>query len=808
MVRVSVPQYTSNVRARGVNQQNISVNASPDAFGASIGNAIQGASRGITSAAEALDYRDALKAEADARQAANEYRGVVRSGLYDPNTGYLVQSGANAINGQRQSTFENLAEARSDIVGRLSPRAQKSFEQFADGLDNSAQDSAIRHEGVEFKGFTLQSFEASAQGFLDDALINAADDNKFGQNMQAAEAELRRAAALQGTSPEALDQQVAALRSSGQAGRVIEMARQDPVAAYNYLQENQDSISRDEFNRLHEGLEPAYYAAGARNWVSGQNATHVAAGHADEDQYGVPFWISGPESGGDSNAANPLSSARGRVQFIDGTYLSYVNRLQPSWAQGLTEQEILETRRDPAKEGEIYRAFRADNQNALRSAGHQVTPRSEYMAHHMGPEIANAMLNAERNGGLGGSLRDLLNANGVNAQQWMDANPWMRGKTVAGALGWFANKTGGRGQQGLGATPSNTVSNPALLMAEAVNIEDPQLRAATIRELQLRISAEETVRGETTRLASEEAWKIVDEGGSPSDIPPNLQAEIGINGMNEIFNSYERNQTGVDFTDETRHLELLDLARDNPTDFAALDLNEDRANLSRGDLLALRDLQSDIGGSLKVTNEQGSAALVYTDADYRTAMNDASEQYHAAAGVTPGSQMTQEQMAQYNRFTQQLRSGMSAFANEHGRQMSFEERTNMVNTLLAPVVIDGVDLHSGFGKGTFLSDVPLLAREGFEMQLEREDVPPSEERRIRDSLSRSFGREASEDEIVEQWENELLMSMGISPVIEYSEIPRDIRRMINDQYPGASREEVTDAFLALSMRAALDARGE
>lgn len=790
---VVVPQYRDTASLRGRNQQSRQGEASN--FGLYVGQGLAQLAKGISSVAEAVDYKDALTAEAEARNATNRYREVVRSGLYDPQTGYLNQTGGNALGERRAGTFETLSAARADIENSLPPRARRTFQEMADGLDNSAKDTAIRHEGVQFRDFTLQSFEASAQGFLDDALLGANDDRKFSAGLKAAELEIRNAAALQGTSPEATEAKVKQLYSTGHAGRVIEFARNDPVAAYEYLKAHEAEIDREQYDKLFSGLEPAYNASRARKWVSERNVQHGASGNADEDAYGVPFWLGASESGFNRNAANPNSSAKGVVQFVDDTYLKYVRKIAPAWAEGLSDAEVLATRSDRAKEGEVYRAFRADNQAALRTLGYEINPRNEYIMHHFGQGGGAALLNAEYNGQTNASLRDVLAANGINADKWIAANPWMEGKTVAGALNWFAGKTGGR-------TGANTVSNPTLMMQEALEIEDPKLRAAAIAELQLRATVAENTRNEERRLASEQAWDIIDNGGSPDSVPPELQSLVGVNTMNEIFNAYERNQQGVDFTDETRHLELLDLATKNPDAFASLDLNEDRANLSRGDLLALKTMQAEIAQDRKVLKEQGAAALVYTDEDYRKATNDADTQYQAAVGVTPGSKMSQEQTAQYNRFTQQLRAGMRSFANENGRQMTFEERTNFVNTLLAPVVIEGVNSGWLSGNSAFLFDVPGTARDGFEPAVTRDLVAPADERRITEELTTRYGRKPSTDEVIEQYENELLLSLGISPAIEYREIPKDMRRRLQDAYPQASDQEIVDLFIAITIEAA------
>lgn len=801
-----VPTFTSQTRLRGRNQQGVNINVSADAFGAQVGRGLQEIAGGINSAASAFEARDALKAEADARQALQDYRGVVRSGLYDPQTGYLSQTGENALGENRQRTHENLASARDEIVSGLSPAARRIFSQSADALDNSAQDSTIRHEGVQLRGFTMESFEASAQGYLEDALLHANDDTKFSSNMEAAERELRAAAALQGTAPEQVELQVEALRSSGHGGRVVALARTNPVQAYEYLEANRESMSADQYDELHRGLEPAYLQGVAREWVSTQNGDSVITGTADVDQYGVPAWISGPESGGRSDArpidpstGERLSSALGRVQFIDDTWMRYVNQMKPAWAEGKTREEILAMRSNPRAEGEIYRAFRADNQAMLRNMGHEVTPRNEYMMHHLGPKVTGALLKANPNASFKAVLTQTLGE--AEASRWVQANKWMAGRTAGGAVVYFQKRVG---QFGASAAQSGGVGNPTLLMEQALEIENPKERAAILKELELRANVANAARNEEQRQSTEEAWRIIDEGGTAQDIPPELQVQVGAQTMNTIFDTIERKAAGVDYTDEERYLELFDLATEDADQFLELDLNEDRPNLTQGDLRALKQMQVEMAQDRSIIAEQGASAVVYQDSDYRQAMEDASEQYQAATGVAPGSKMTQDQLVQYNRFTQQLRKGMRDYANESGRPMTFEERTNFVNNLIAPVVIEGVDRRLGPGVGSqFLFEAPALSRGGsVEPQYSRGDVPPDVEIEIRESLTTLFGREPTGFEIVEQYENEVLLSVGVPPNVTFREVPHDLRRQLLEEHPGASRDEVVDLFKMLVLEAA------
>lgn len=795
---VLVPNFSENVRLRGERnfvQNRNAPRVTAEMLDGGVSRGLASVAGGLSDMAQAVDFRDQVKAEADAREALNEYRTTLRSGLYDPQGGYMVQQGKNALDGARKDVHSNLEEARAAISGKLSPRAQKVFDQRADALDNSAKDSTIRHEGVELKNYTLQQFEASAQGYLDDAYLNFRDDAKFEASVSEAAREVAAASALAGDSPEVTDQKLGALRSTSHAGRVIEVARENPIAAFAYLKEKQDEMKPAEFNKLFTQLEPAYYNALARDWVSDKN---VMVG--DSDQYGVPSFISTPESGGDSNAKNSRSTATGRVQFLSGTYLNYVQKLQleggAQWANGMTKQQILDTRRDPAKEGEVYRAFRRDNANIIKGAGFAVTPQAEYMAHHMGPGTAVAMLRAAQTGGSGESMQDLLTRT-VGAQRALEtvaANPWMRGQTVGSAMDWFDRKTGG-----------TAVTNPAIAARDALKIEDPKLRAAVLSEIKTRVAAEELARSEETRQANEAAWDIVDNGGSPDQIPPELQAQVGLTTMNEIFNAYQRNAIGVDVTNEGRYDQILEMATLDPRGFEELDLNKDRNNLSRADFRYLRTQQLEMLQQRQTINQNGAAALVYKPEDVGKHVKEGEGQFWAAIGAQK-SKGTPEQLQQWHNFERQLRGTLRQFADQEGRQPTWDERANMISALTAPVVISGEGrgnlLGLGGDAGILADAANLRGGDSVELQYGINDVPYDEEVRIREEQEALFGRPLTEEEVVETFENELLLSYGVEPTVEFDEIASDVRRRLIEEYPGASEQQLVEVYLGLVLDAA------
>lgn len=162
--------------------------------------------------------------------------------------------------------------------------------------------------------------------------------------------------------------------------------------------------------------------------------------------------IIGVESGGDPNAKNPLSTASGPSQFINSTWLSMIKQHRPDLAQGASDSDLLALKADPQLSKEMTAAYAADNGAILSNAGLPVTPGTTYLAHFAGPQGAVKVLSADPNA----PVSDVLGADAVNA------NPFLRGMTVAGLQAWADRKMGGSAPapKAAPATPAAPVNSP------------------------------------------------------------------------------------------------------------------------------------------------------------------------------------------------------------------------------------------------------------------------------------------------------------------------------------------------------------
>jgi hypothetical protein len=142
--------------------------------------------------------------------------------------------------------------------------------------------------------------------------------------------------------------------------------------------------------------------------------------------------IIGAESGGNSDASNPNSSAVGLGQFIAPTWLSTIKATRPDLAQGKSDDELLALRSDPQLSRDMTEAYAQQNQAILAKAGVPVTDGNTYLAHFAGPQGAVKELQADPSA----SVADILGPGVVKA------NPFLANMSAADLQAWASRKMG------------------------------------------------------------------------------------------------------------------------------------------------------------------------------------------------------------------------------------------------------------------------------------------------------------------------------------------------------------------------------
>lgn len=139
------------------------------------------------------------------------------------------------------------------------------------------------------------------------------------------------------------------------------------------------------------------------------------------------------ESAGNARAKNVRSTATGLGQFIESTWLRMMRTYRPDLVASLSRAELLDLRFDPALSRAMVTNLARENEAFLRTRGHAITPGRLYLAHFLGPAGADVALKAER-------VNPDQTVLAVMGASVVNANPFLKGKTVAWMTNWSDRK--------------------------------------------------------------------------------------------------------------------------------------------------------------------------------------------------------------------------------------------------------------------------------------------------------------------------------------------------------------------------------
>lgn len=775
---------------RGAAQQNQAVQYDANAYGAAVYQSLSVLGKGITDVADAVDFKDQLTADADAKNAESAYREVERTAMYDKDGGYLGATGSAALGENRKGAVTSLEDEREKIANGLSPRAKKAFMERTQQRVENVKDVTLKHEATEFKNYTISSTEASAQGYLDDALLSFDNDYKFQDNLNAAKTEITTVSQLNGEPPKVLEEKLERLESAAQEGRVLAYARRDPIAAYDYLTQNRDKIDPAQYNKLFDGLEPAYYAKMARDTVdSGGGVQGAPTGSNPRPVTTITYSNKGAVR--DQKLSPQLTRTFSVLEKL-GMGFEVTSGGQPTAEE--SDKRIGSTRHDHGDSADGYFTKNGKRLNWANEGDRRA--------------IVEAITYLRAAGATGIGAGEGYMAEGMVHVGFGPKATWGARGDSEEAPQWLEDAVAAADGVDVGNLPPSQVG---MTLSEAMEIEDPKLREATVREIEMRRSAYAADRAENKRVTTERVYSIIDEGGSPDDIPIELQIELGAQGMNDVFNIYERNQQGVDTNNEARHLELLDTSFNDPEAFRAMDLNEERVELSRATVLELKDLQQRmIAKEEERRRDANNPAAILKDADYKVADGFVVDAYLVASKVTSETKLTDDQQTEMAQIRNTMRREMEAFAEREGRKMSQGERSDLAQTLIAPVLLENPDdRFFNRARETRVGALPATRRpnDTAELQLDEEDVPIEEYIDVEQRLTDTLGRRPQPEEVVEQYENELLLSVGVNPSFTYGDIPATVRRDLITKLGITEEDELVAAYKSIALRTATSRTG-
>ena len=370
---------------------------------------------------------------------------------------YEQERGLNALNREGGLSLADeynnkLNQFIADQAESLNNRAQ--VEMFAHRVGPTQadfSDGVTKHMMAEGRKFQEETLKGRMDVTVSGAVV-APTDRAFATSITRLEQNIGDMAAYYGWAPEKAQMELRAKVGevvSQRANRLMDLGdyqqAQSMVEQYGQMMDGKTALDLaarvnkfqmdEEDTQLGRALAEAYQKGGMVD-LGGDGGGGQSTVSTSEDINRAVAKIIRNESGGDSNATNKSSTAKGLGQFIDSTWLTMVKRYRPDIAAGKSNAQIIALKTNAPLAREMTTRYVEENARALRSAGMPVTDGNLYLAHFLGAGGAVKLLSAQD------KSQPVVNLVG---QKVVDVNRFIQGKSVQWVIDWAARKMGQQG---------------------------------------------------------------------------------------------------------------------------------------------------------------------------------------------------------------------------------------------------------------------------------------------------------------------------------------------------------------------------
>ena len=273
-----VPIYKPTVAERPAFQQPLTVRATGEDMGAAIGRGMQGLAQGVQRASDNIADLNTLIAQADAKNALNEFTAWTTNAAYGDG-GFLTLQGKAALDAYAEYDGK-LRQARSEFSRNLSPAARAVYDQASTARVLSAQQSALVHKADAQKQFMVGTSTARQELLANEALLHAGNPAKMNAALALGVNELREQAALLGWDEHTTRMKVWDYESATLSNVALQIAQDDPIAAVEFLSEYSSRFTAIDGMNLVDKLAPMVADAAARDAVTMGSTPLFAPGSA------------------------------------------------------------------------------------------------------------------------------------------------------------------------------------------------------------------------------------------------------------------------------------------------------------------------------------------------------------------------------------------------------------------------------------------------------------------------------------------------------------------------------------------------
>lgn len=661
-----VPIFQPSERLRGVHQQGMTTQATGEDFGAAKGRGLEALAKGVGTIADVVAKLKAREDETVAKERDNEITDDLDKRLHDPETGFLSKKGKEAVDAWpafKKDVQKAADKSRKGLTGNQAELLKRP----AGARTAETEQTGAKHLDNEKKDWAIQTSERRLEGFLAGAVKAFGDPRAVDVKTLAAIDEIDSLGDLRGWNAERRDSFKRNFVSAAWSGVVRQWLKTDPYEAQSRLgayggridtkvrksleAEVEEGIvseeAKREFNRIEDQVGSGLIidfqgVAGPRILGGGDLARSMIQGRSEFRS--IPY-----EEGDELRAGFGSSTITRKDGTIVPVQAGMIVDLDD--AQRDLERRLVESQADLSKaigSGE-WRALSPNMQAVLTSVAfdYRHLPDGVVTAARSGDTeaIANAIA----------ALGD--EDGGIDRTRRLNEAAIARGRMNA------------KGRIGLSYAETEHELN---------KIENERVRDKTRVLLNARYGLQEKQQGAAEREVQSQIYAIIQSGGTPDDVPPELRVKAGQLAMKNLESYYQqRIRRGQPENDELLHYQLERAAARDPQGFARRNLWDDRHRLDDDSFRHFEEIQQLMAKGDKNAVEE---ALLYHSA-YKQM-----DKQLASMGMTPG-RAASAQSLMLAKVYKELKKSCIAYAEQNnGRQPDAAEMQTIVAKQLVPVL--------------------------------------------------------------------------------------------------------------------------
>lgn len=548
-------------------------------------------------------------------------------------------------------------------------------------------------------------------------------------------------------------------------------------------------------------------SAARATWGEGTRVTIRSGAEGSKDQHGsarhqtgaaADFVVTRPDgttvSAGDKDAkdfmrASVMAGVTG-VGFGEGYmggkafHMDYINA-DPAKNEGPVWGTVAS-----GMKGELVALMDKAASDVLKQSSREDTSTNRQLLAHLGMEQASTLIDTA-------SKEPSALAKDVLPPELLKSNPAFAGMTVGEVYDTLAAAIGDDPEA---RTGGRMHFDAAAAYEDALQIEDPDLRAKVIAGIDSMATLQNKAQGERREEVAKAAWDEYVETGR-SDFPPKVKKAMGQSGWTAFESAVVSDQAGSTSTDPDTHEMLTRMASSEPGKFAELNLSQHYPNLSAADRKHFVATQESVKSALR--GDERSAADARNSIDYGKVYDMAEPVYNALIDDTAPAKRDQENKQERLRFQQKLQQLTLEFYDREGREPNEAEVRDMAAVMALPTLtkLEGAGLLEGGGFNNVKETEGYLFQAAdrpdgatVEVTVEYEDIPTADRARIASALTQATGELPSSDEIVETYEREQLMSVGLPPMVDISSVPEWLIEVEKGDNPDVTDEELVEKY--------------